>query len=194
MPVGAGWTCVELADRLTRTNAHSAQALDVIGADLVERLLDGDEIALSAHDVARIADLAGELAELGELTTDAAGRFPLEGIRFTVEDVQVTAADDLANGIVDPDRALLAARVLDFARGRTALSQALVTTDTHKLWGEVTVEVMLARFAGSDFATAHELAAEADIPPDRAFAEATTEETARLAEALARYATEHPDK
>ena len=193
MPVAAGWACIELADRLTRANAQSAQALDVLGADLIERLLDGDEIALSAREIARIADLAGELADLADLTTDAAGRLPLDEIRFTLEDVRGAAADDLANGIVAPDRALLAARMLDLARGRSALSEALATTDAYKLWGEVTVEVMLARFAGSDFVSAHALAADADIPPDRPFAQATTEEVARLAEVLARPATELPN-
>ena len=99
------------------------------------------------------------------------------------------AAVDLASGILDPRRVLVAARLLDVERGWPALADSLAAGDVVSAWGGLTVDALLGRFRGADPSDVALVTAEADlVEPDVPFSACPPARLAALAGALRAHA------
>jgi hypothetical protein len=181
------WRLVQIADLLRRSHALHVEALDRI-----ERLEIDAELASDVPPTLG-DDVTAELERLGEGIVDLVGQLqvltrglPDEDVKVGLEDVRTDAAVDLAAGIYDEARALLAARVLSADTGWPALAEALRSTDAHWGWETVTVERLLGSFreVGPDEVTATLAAAGIDAPLE--FAACTTGQALGLASVLDR--------
>jgi hypothetical protein len=170
-----GWRLVQIADLLRRSHALHLDALERI-----ERL--GDAAGLPA-DLERLSDAIADL--VGQLQVLARG-LPDERVEVGLDDVQAGAAIDLAAGIYDEARALLAARVLDAGDGWPALAEALRSTDAHWDWETVTVERLLGSFRDVGAGEVAAALAAAGIDAPLPFASCTTGQALGLASALDR--------
>lgn len=182
------WACVQIGDLLRRAGdevRHATTALDLdpvyVSPDL-EHTIPGAE----ADQLKRM--LLG-IAELGEHLEHLAEKLPADDdIRITGDDISTEAAEDLANGILDPNRALLAAEILGRQAGLGALSNALLRSEAHAAWTEVTVEDLLSRFRGVDPLLVREILSDTRLAPSVSFADLDAADAARLAAALAHFA------
>lgn len=183
------WRLVQIGELLRRSHRAHEQALAQ-----VDRIEVGAE--LSATGTVTLTDaVAGELEALGEAIAELAAELqvltaglPDEAVEVAAEDVRREAASDLATGIFDEPRALLAARVLPFEDGWPALANGLRGSDAHWAWERMTVTQLLGGFRGASAGTVARVLGEAGVPARRPFAACAHEQLMRLAAALDRHA------
>jgi hypothetical protein len=183
------WRLVQVAELLRRSHRLHEQAL--IELDRIEVAAE-----LSTAPVTLDATVTGELASLGEAIADLAGQvrvltndLPEDTIEIAAGDVAHEAADDLAAGIFDEQRAVLAARVLHAADGWPALADALRSTDGHWSWDTTSVAALLGSFRYACEGDVARVVAAAAVDPDTPFALCTREQIVQLASALERHVT-----
>lgn len=179
----AAWEVLQVAELIRSADVLLLQGLSTLQA-VTPNIQDGYEVPLDADDVEQLHAVAEHLAEVVDQMRVLVERLPTEGIEVAHDAIAERADADLAGGIIDPARALLAARVLPAVAGWRSLAHALRTADTHLAWETTTVEEVLAAFRGrSDAAVAHIMAC-AQIEPGARFASCDEPTTARLAAAL----------
>ncbi len=161
--------------------------------DLALRLLAGIDSDLPEDQ--RVT-LAGEtLAELGQLTTSAwqiaervaqltSGMPEQDGIDATYPQLADAAAQDLAQGILDIDRARWAAALLRRDIGWPALGTGLLNVDVRSAWGSIRLEAFLGAFRGAGQMQTRDAIGAAQLPFDADFASCSIPALTRLASAL----------
>lgn len=179
------WRLVQVAELLRRSHRMHEQALveldrieiaSELACDAAVTLSDVATGALEAYGDA-IADLA---TQLRLLTAD----LPTGTVEIAPGDAAREAAADLASGIFDEARAVLAARVLSVADGWPALADALRSADAHWGWEVTSIAALIGAFRGArDVDVAH-VVVDAGVAPDALFALCTPEQIERLAAAL----------
>ena len=183
------WRLVQIGELLRRSHRAHEQALAQ-----VDRIEVGAE--LSATGTVTLTDaVAGELEALGEAIAELASELqvltaglPEEAVEVAAEDVRREAADDLATGIFDEARALLAARVLPVHDGWPALAAGLRGSDAHWGWEQLTVAQLVGGFRGVHARDVARVLGEAGMPARRPFAACEHGQLMRLAAALDRHA------
>ena len=149
-------------------------------------------IELGADGVRRVAASLIEGVEISEQLELLAARLPDEAIEAPYDAVRDAVVADLAGGIVEPRRALLAARLLDVPSGWDALAASLAAGDVVSAWGGLTVEELLGRFRGADPRAVAQVVEEAGLEPGARFAACPAERLAALAAGLRRHASGKP--
>ena len=149
-------------------------------------------IELGVEELRRVAVSLIEGIEIAEQLKLLAARLPDRGIAADYDAVRDAAAADLASGIVEPRRALLAARMLDVPHGWAALAASLAAGDVVSAWGALTVETLLGRFRDADPRVVAQVATEAGLEPGTRFAACSPERLAALAAGLRRHASGQP--
>ncbi|HYV14751.1 MAG TPA: hypothetical protein VE972_01875 [Conexibacter sp.] len=181
------WSLLQIAELLRTGDDLLLPRLAALHA-VTPELANGDEIAVAADEAAELRMLAEALAEVAGRLQTLIEDVPDGELGVAYGEVAAGAAEDLGRGIIDPARALLAARVLDVATGWRALAHALRNADTHAAWERTTIAGLLGRFRGVDERTLRRVLAAAEIDADAAFAACDEHATARLAAALEEHA------
>lgn len=188
----AGWTLVQLAELVRRAEELLLDGITLVGPQVHADMAADTTIALSADEVRHVGAALSEGVELAEQLELLTARLPDGPVDADHDAVCEAAAADLARGIVDPRRALVAARVLDVERGWPALADSLTAGDVVAAWGDLTVERLLGRFRGADPHAVERVAAEAGlVEPDAPFSTCSPGRLAALAEALRAHAKGH---
>ncbi len=187
-----GWTLVQISELVRRAEELLLDGIALVGPHAHAGMAADAKIELEAGEVRRVAEALTEGVEIAEQLELLAARLPGNGVVAGYEAVREAAAADLANGIVDPRRLLLAARLLDVPHGWGALAASLAAGDVVSAWGTLTVETLLARFRGADPAVVALVAAEAGAASGARLAECPPEQLAALAGELRRHASGQP--
>jgi hypothetical protein len=185
----AGWTLVQLSEMVRRVEELLLDGITLAGPHLHAGMPPDATLELTATDVRRVVSALAEGVEIAEHLELLATHLPDGPIEVDYAAVRDAAAADLARGIVDPRRALLAARLLDVEHGWPALATALASGDAADTWQSLTVEELLLRFRGADREAVSALVAEAGLAPAARFAETPAQELAALAQCLLRRAS-----
>jgi hypothetical protein len=188
----AGWTLVQLAELVQRVEELLLDGITIAGPHAHAGIGPGATLELDAMDVQRIAAVLGEGVEIAEQLALLAATLPDGPIEADYDDVRDAAAAELAAGIGDVRRLVVAARVLDVAHGWPALAAALSGSDAAAAWEELTVEGLLCRFRGADRGVVRQVADEAGLTPSTCFAACPPERLVALAAGLRRHASGHP--
>jgi hypothetical protein len=188
----AGWTLVQISELVRRAEELLLDGVALVGPHAHARMAADATIELSAAEARRVADALTEGVEIAEQLELLAAHLPGDAVVAGYEAVRAAAAEDLANGIVDPRRLLLAARLLDVAHGWRALAASLAAGDVVSALGTLTVETLLGRFRGADPAVVAQVAAEAGAAPGARLAECPPEQLTALAGELRRHASGQP--
>lgn len=183
-PMAPAWTLVQLADLVRRAEQQHLVAMHALTADVRVQLREGIDITVSAAEIQQLTALAAESAEIAEHLHHLAQALPCEDIEVSWDDVREVAAAELAEGIIDADRALLAARVLDVATGWPALAEALRVPEIPAGWHSYTPRAMLSAFRGAGSALVTRALTLAETPPNARFANCSAEQLTRLADAI----------
>src|SRR5205085_8678047 len=136
---------------------------------------------LGAGELRRVAASLLEGVEISEQLELLAARLPGDQIDAPYDAVREAIAEDLATGILEPRRVLLAARLLDVPHGWEALAASLAAGDVVSAWGALTVEELLGRFRDADPRVVAQVAQEAGLESGARFATCPAEQLAALA-------------
>src|SRR6185436_4018022 len=118
----AGWTVVQLSELVRRAEELLLDGITLVGPHAHAAMPDDACIELSPTELRRVATALIEGIEIAEQLELLAARLPDEAVAVDYGAVRDAAVADLASGIVDPRRVLLAARLLDVAHGWPALA------------------------------------------------------------------------
>jgi hypothetical protein len=185
----AGWTLVQLSELVRRAEELLLDGITLVGPHAHAGMPADSAIELSGAAVRRVAASLSEGVEIAERLELLSARLPDAELVATYDGIRDAAAADLAEGIVDPQRVQLAARMLDVAHGWRALAASLAAGDVVSAWGELTVEHLLARFRGADLDVVAQVLEEAGLERDARFATCPPEQLAALAAGLRRHAS-----
>jgi hypothetical protein len=183
-----GWQLVQIAELLVRIERLGGRALRILG-EVDGDLAEDASPRLSAEELAELCVLSLDVAQLAERLQGLAEALPAGQVAVAYPEVAAAAAEELAQGIIDAERARLAARLLDRDRGWRALARGLAQGDSHTVWEDTTVADLLGGFRGVSADEVRELAAAAGLTGDADIAACAPEEVARLAVSLERHAS-----
>jgi len=189
---GAGWTLVQLSEHVRRVEELLLDGIALLGPHAHAAMAPGATIELGPAELRRLVAALTEGGEIAEQLELLAARLPAGELSASYENVRAAAAADLASGIVDPRRLLLAARVLDVEHGWPALAASLAAGDVVSAWGGLSVEALLGRFRDADPALVALVAAEAGVEPGAPLAQCSADQLAALAGGLRRHASGQP--
>lgn len=133
---------------------------------------------------ARLRDFADRLIDLsGQIELTASS---LPDRRFALDRAQLCAAADLAlrRGIVVPEHALSATRLLACRDAYRAIAHALRTNDARRSWDDLSVADLLANPTGATVELARIVAARAGLSPAAELSCCSDAQTRALADAL----------
>ncbi len=188
----AGWTLVQLSELVRRAEELLLDGVTLLGPHAHAAMAPDATIELGTVELRRVVAALAEGGEIAEQLELLAAGLPGDAIVAGYEDVRAAAAADLADGILDPRRLMLAARLLDTGCGWNALAGSLTEGDVVSAWDGLTVETLLGRFRGADAALVAGVAAEAGIEPAARLAACRPEQLAALARGLRRHASGQP--
>jgi len=185
----AGWALVQLSELVRRAEELLLDGITLVGPHAHAAMAPDARIELDAAEMRRLAAALLEGVELAEQLELVATRLPAGGFDTDYVAVRDAAAADLASGIVDPRRALLAARVLDVPHGWAALAVSLAHGDVVSAWDTLGVRTLLGRFRGADSDLVAQVVSESGIGSDQSFATCAPEQLDALATGLRRHAS-----
>jgi hypothetical protein len=188
----AGWTLVQVSELVRRAEELLLDGITLVGPHAHAGMPPDATIALDEAAVRRVGRALAEGLEIAEQLELLAVRLPGGTIAADWAAVRDAAAADLANGIVDPRRVLLAARVLDVSHGWRALAASLAEGDAVSAWDRLTVDELLGRFRDADPRVVAQVVAAAGLDPGTRFATCRSEQLMALAAELRRYASGQP--
>jgi hypothetical protein len=189
-PGRAGWTLVQLSELVRRAEQLLLDGITLVGPQAHAGMAPDATIELGTDELRRVAAALTEGVEIAEQLELLAVRLPRDGpVEARYAAVRDAAAADLAGGILDPQRVLLAARLLDVAQGWPALATSLAAGDVVSVWGALTVETLLERFRDADPRAVEQIVAEAGVAPQTRFADCPSEQLDALAAGLRRHAS-----
>lgn len=169
-PATEAWTLVQAGALLRRADELLLECLRTLGPEAHAGLPEDGVVALDVEAVERLHELLAELAEAGDQARTLGDCLPAEALELRYEDLRDAAAADLACGIAEPRRALLAARTLALADGWPALAEGLRCGDAHADWHELEIARLLRRFRGAGAELVAHVLADAGIEGDATFA------------------------
>ncbi len=180
------WVALQLADLLHSVEERLGSAVSVVS--VVDADGDFSDVVLRAHDVVRVKEAATEFVEHASWILALAEQLPDGDLEVSHSDLVEAAALDLATGIIDPARVLLAMGVMPMGTAWRALALALRTTDFQTAWGDLTLgRVLNAPFDGQP-QLAERVLAITDLRDDDAFSSCDETSLERLATALEAHA------
>jgi hypothetical protein len=186
----AAWTLVQAGALMRTAEELLVECLRTVGPDAHAGFGEDARLSLRQEEVEALHALLAELADVGDRLRVLGDCLPATGLELRYEDLREAATEDLASGVADPGRALLAARVLHLADGWPALADALRSGDAHADWHEVTVAQLLRRFRGVDATLVRSVLDDAGIGAEAPFADCLPEQLDALAAALEAHAAE----
>lgn len=178
------WLLVQISELVHRAEQMSMGMMRLLPPETRAEMPEEASATMAGAEVEELAIVAAEAAEIAEQVRQLTQGLPDEDVEIAYEDVREAAAADLAQGMLDPERAVVAARLLDVRTGWPALAEGLRTLDIRESWTGWAPRGMLAAFrdAGSELVgRALELAG---IPPETVYADCTPEQLVRLAHVL----------
>jgi hypothetical protein len=182
-----GWQLVQIAEllvRIERLGAGALRSLGEVDGDLAEDAF----LTFSSEELTDLSVLLLDLAQLAERLQALTEALPEGELEVSYPDVAGAAARDLAGGIIDAERARLAARLLDRGRGWRALAEGLEHADSHTAWEETTIADLLGGFRGVAEEDVRAVAARACLPTDAEIASCDPVAVVRLAASLEQHA------
>jgi hypothetical protein len=188
----AGWTLVQISELVRRAEELLLDGIALVGPHAHAAMAPSATIELGADELRRVAGSLLEGVEIAEQLELLAARLPAGGIDASYDAVSGAVAADLASGIVEPRRVLLAARLLGVSHGWEALAASLAAGDVVSAWDALTVEELLGRFRGADPRRVAQVVEEAGMQPGARFAACSPEHLAALAAGLRRHASGQP--
>jgi len=183
-----GWQLVQVAELLLRVERLGGRTLRILG-EVDGDLAEDASPRLSSEEVAELSALVLDLAQLAERLQGLAEALPAGPVEVAYPEVAAAAGEELAQGIIDGERARLAARLLDRDRGWRALARGLAQGDSHTAWEETTIADLLGGFRGVSAGEARELAAGAGLSGDAEIAGCDPSEIVRLVASLEQHAS-----
>ena len=178
------WQLVQIAELVRRAEELHLRAMNLLPPEARADILEGAVATMPAVEIEQLATAAAEGAEIAEQIRQLAQSLPDEDVEIAYEDVREAAAADLTRGMLDAERVLVVARVLDVATGWPALAETLRVVDIRDSWTDWTPRQMLSAFRGAGRQLVTLALQLADIPPETAYADCTAEQLARLADAI----------
>lgn len=178
-----GWRIVQLAELLRSFGGLVGGAEEEL-RDLTASMAPDAVVELPRERLAAIAALADDVLQLALRAQALAEALPDEPLDVDYDAIAEAAAAELAEGVLDPDRALLAARLLPRPAGWRALAHCLRALDVRDAWQDLTVGELLGAFRDVAPVVAERTAEAAGIAAAAELADCTPEEIARLASAL----------
>ncbi|HZV72095.1 MAG TPA: hypothetical protein VFF79_00110 [Conexibacter sp.] len=188
----AGWTLVQLSELVRRAEELLLDGIALVGPHAHAGMGAEATIELDEGEMRRVVSALLEGVEIAEQLELLTVRLPDGAVTADYGAVRDAAAADLAGGIVDPRRLLLAVRLLDAAHGWPALAASLHAGDVVSAWGTLTVEALLGRFRDVDPHMVAHVVAKAGLEPGARFAACPPERLAALAAELRRHASGQP--
>jgi len=178
------WRLVQIAELVRRAEELHLRAMHLLPPAVRAEILEDAAARMPAAEIEQLTTAAAEGAEIAEQIRQLAQSLPDQDVEIAYEDVREAAAADLARGMIDAERVLVAARTLDVATGWPALAEALQVVDIRDSWVGWTPRRMLSAFRGSGRQLVSLALQLAEIPPETAYADCTPEQIARLANAI----------
>ncbi|HMJ03665.1 MAG TPA: hypothetical protein VK506_12020 [Conexibacter sp.] len=178
------WTLVQVGALLRSSDELLLECQRIIGPAAHAGFPEDAALALDVDAVETLHTALAELGDLGDRLRVLGDCLPAAPLELRYADLRDAAAEELANGVADPGRALLAARALDLAVGWRALAAGLRAGDDHADWHELTVAHLLRRFRGADASSVGAVLIDAGIDPEATFADCPPEHLDALASAL----------
>lgn len=188
----AGWTLIQISELVRRAEELLLDGITLVGPHAHAGMPPDATIELGAGELRRVAASLLEGVEISEQLELLAARLPGDRIDAPYDAVREAIAEDLATGIVEPRRVLLAARLLDVPHGWEALAASLAAGDVVSAWGALTVEELLGRFRDADPRVVAQVAQEAGLESGARFATCPAERLAALAAGLRCHASGQP--
>jgi hypothetical protein len=188
----SGWTLVQISELVRRAEELLLDGIALVGPHAHAAMPSQATIEVGADELRRVGASLVEGVEISEQLELLAARLPAGGIAASYDEVRAAAAADLAAGIVEPRRALLAARMLDVSHGWKALAASLAAEDVVSTWGTLTVEALLGRFRDADPRVVAQVVEEAGLAPQTRFDACPSERLEALAAGLRRHASGQP--
>lgn len=183
-PGAAAWRIVQIAELVRRAEQLHLAVMHVLPPEASAEISESAGTTMTAAEIEEIRSHAGEAAEIAEQIRQLAQSLPGEDVEIGYEDVREAAAADLAHGVLDPERVLVAARVLDVRIGWPALAEGLRAVDIRESWTGWAPRGMLSSFRGAGRQLVDRALELAGIPPETAYADCAPEQLARLAQAI----------
>lgn len=180
----AAWQLVQLTEILRAAEACNDEVLRAL-RNIDTDLPESSRVARSGEALAHLKSTLNDLSQLVERAAALTEQLPATDIDVDYDGLAAAAAHDLAEGILDPDRARWAAELLDYRVGWRALAEGLRTSDAHGGWGGLTLQDLLTAFRRARVTHVRELIAATDMTPATAFTECTPPQLALLAASLA---------
>jgi len=128
----AGWTLIQISELVRRAEELLLDGIPLVGSHAHAGMPSDVTIELGADELRRVVAALLEGVEISEQLELLAARLPGDRIDAPYDAVRDAIADDLATGIVEPRRVLLAARLLDVPTGWEALAASRTRSTT--LW------------------------------------------------------------
>lgn len=188
----SGWTVVQISELVRRAEELLLDGIALVGPHSHAGMPSEATVELGVDEVRRVTASLVEGVEIAEQLELLAARLPGGAIVASYEEVRDAAAADLAAGIVEPRRALLAARLLDVRNGWKALAASLTAGDVVSAWGGLTIEALLGRFRDADPRVVAQVVEEAGLAPGTRFDACPSEQLVALAAELRRHASGQP--
>lgn len=188
----AGWSVVQLSELVRRAEELLLDGVTLVGSHAHAGMRPDAAIELGAAEVRRLVATLAEGVEIAEQLELLAARLPDRPVMADYAAVRDAAAADLANGIVDPRRVVLAARLLDVAHGWSALAASLTAGDVVSAWGSLTAEMLLGSFRGAESQDVARVCEEAGVELGTRFSTCPPEQLVALAARLRRHQSGQP--
>ncbi|HMJ95779.1 MAG TPA: hypothetical protein VK486_07995, partial [Thermoleophilaceae bacterium] len=128
-PSRPAWRLVQIGELVRRAEQLHLGTMRLLPPEARSDIPEGAAATMTAAELEQLAATAAEGAEVADQVRDLAQGLPDEDTVIHHEDVRDAAAADLGAGMLDPERVLIAARVLDVATGWPALADGLRTVD-----------------------------------------------------------------
>jgi hypothetical protein len=181
------WALVQAAELVRDGDALLLSGLALLH-DVRPDIDEYDEIGLTHDEMAELATLGEALAELAGRLQALTAQLPDGNVRLTHAEIAEGASEDLARGIIDPERVTLAARLLPAGSGWYTLAQALRNADTHAAWKQLTIDELLGGFRGATSTLVQRVLSAAELPAETELSCCDEWDVARLAAALEEHA------
>jgi hypothetical protein len=177
------WWLAQIAELLRRSEQHHLRALTLLNG--VDSEIDEQHtVVLTGAETAELETIGSELLGLAEQLHGLTAELPARAIEITYPSIAARAGADLAAGIIDLERARLAASLLHVHDGWPALAHALTQSDAHLAWEDTTFIEFLTSFRLAHGLLVRRVLDAERLDPDTTFADSEPQTIARLATAL----------
>jgi hypothetical protein len=180
----AGWRLVQVAELLRRAEEAHLVAMHLLPPEVRAEIREDATATMTAAEIEQLHITLVDGAEIAEQARQIAQGLPSEPVEIVYGEVRQAAAVDLAQGILDPERVLVTARVLDVETGWPALAEGLRVVDIRDSWGRLTPQRMLSAFRGAGRQLVARALQRADVSSEATYADFSAEQLAELARAI----------